>query len=149
MRKTCALLISGIILSIATPAALQADTFDVTVAPGGARMFDPSDIIIDIGDTVRWTWGATGHNVRSGIPGSPTPYFFSGAPAPIGTVFEFTFDQPFLDANPVPGNVYDYFCEPHGALGMVGSVTVVPEPAALMLLGLVAAAPLLRRRRAR
>jgi hypothetical protein len=31
----------------------------------------------------------------------------------------------FVIANPVPGNVYDYYCEPHGSLfGMVGSVEV-------------------------
>ncbi len=102
---------------------------DVTVGPGGSVSFSPSDIVIELGDTVRWTWGSDGHNVVAGIPGSPTGAFFSGEPADAGTVFEVVFDQAFLDKNPIVDNLYDYHCHPHGKFGMVGSVQVLtPAP---------------------
>ena len=40
--------------------------FEVTVAPGGSFTFDPSTVNISVGDTVRWTWAASGHSVTSG-----------------------------------------------------------------------------------
>lgn len=149
MRKIYATIAVGLMMVIAPLENVQAATHDVTVAPGGSIVFSPADIAIDIGDTVRWTWASTGHNVRSGLPGAPTNYFLSGAPAPAGTIFEFTFDQAFLNTNPEPGNLYPYHCEPHGIFGMVGSITVVPEPGTVAMCGLIAAIPLLRRRRAR
>ena len=108
------------------PATVRGDTVHVIVGPGGDFVFSPADAVINVGDTVRWTWDSSNHNVGSGLPGSPTPYFFSGPPAPAGTVFDVLFDQAFLNANPVAGGVYDYHCHPHGAIfGMIGSVTVM------------------------
>ncbi len=104
----------------------------VTVGPGGAFVFEPDFLDIDLGDTVRWTWDSTGHNVVSGVLGMPDGAFFSGDPAPAGTVYEVVFDQAFLDANPQPGGVYDYHCHPHGDFGMVGAIAVsLPCPADL------------------
>ena len=83
-----------------------------------------------------------------------TAAFFSGEPEPSGTVFEFLFDQAFLDANPIAGSLYDYHCHPHGLAGMVGSVTVLPGVPAvptwgviLMALSLLTTAIVLGRRR--
>ena len=103
---------------------------DVIVGPGGSFTFSPGDIVIELGDTVRWTWEGDGHNVGSGIPGTPTDAFLSGPPADAGTVFEVVFDQNFLDENPIKDDLYDYHCHPHGKLfGMVGSVQVLtPKP---------------------
>ena len=101
---------------------------DVIVAPGGAFVFSPNEIVIEVGDTVRWTWDSGGHNVGSGLPGEPTDAFLSGPPADAGTVFEVVFDQEFLDANPIKGNLYDYHCHPHGSFGMIGSVQVLAAP---------------------
>ncbi len=115
---------AAVVLATNSPAAIV----DVTVGPGGAVVFSPADIIINVGDTVRWTWDSGGHNVGSGLPGNPTPFFLSGPLAPAGTVFEVLFDQAFLDANPVLDNVYDYHCHPHGFFKMIGSVTVVVCP---------------------
>lgn len=99
---------------------------DVAVGPGGSFTFSPGDIVIDLGDTIRWTWEGDGHNVDSGIPGAPTGAFLSGPPADAGTVFEVVFDQNFLDENPIVDDLYDYHCHPHGKLfGMVGSVQVL------------------------
>jgi plastocyanin len=96
----------------------------VAVGPHGTFTFSPADITISVGDTVHWYWRSDEHNVRSGVPGSPTPYFYSGPPALAGTTFDVVFDMAFIIANQTAGFVYDYYCEPHGTLGMVGSVTV-------------------------
>ena len=41
-----------------------------------------------------------------------------------GITFSVTFDQAFVDANPVSGGVYDYFCIVHIGFGMTGTVTI-------------------------
>ncbi len=108
---------------------VSAAIIDVTVGPGGSIVFSPADVSIQLGDTVRWTWDSNGHNVGYGLPGAAdNSVFFSGAPANVPTTFEVLFDQAFVDLNPVPGNVYDYHCHPHGTFGMVGSVTVDVPP---------------------
>ena len=111
------------VLLIAASGATAA-LHNVIVAPGGSFAFSPADITVAVGDTVHWVWEGGRHNVASGVPGSPTPYFHSGLPSGAGTTFDVVFDVAFLSANPTPGGVYDYFCEPHGNFGMVGSVTV-------------------------
>lgn len=117
-------LLGALCLAVATVGLARAQvTHDVAVGPGGAFVFDPADIEIEVGDTVRWTWGSLGHNVVS--DGAAAGAFSSGAPAGPGTVFEVTFDQDFVDTNPVPGGVYDYVCVPHLPFGMTGSVTVM------------------------
>ena len=104
----------------------------VIVGPNSLFIFLPDLLEIDPGDTVRWIWDDGGHNVVSGIPGMPDGAFFSGKPAPAGTVYEVVFDQAFLDANPQPDGVYDYYCDPHAVFNMVGTVEVsLPCPADL------------------
>ncbi len=117
-------------------APAQAAIIDVTVGAGGGLVFEPADVIINLGDTVRWTWESGGHNVGSGLPGDPTPFFLSGPPDQAGTSFEFLFDQSFIDANPVTGDLYAYHCHPHGNVGMIGSITVIPEPSSAWLAAL-------------
>src|SRR2546423_4166946 len=92
-----------------TQAPASGQTFDVTVAPGGSTSFSPSTINIGVGDTVRWTWAAPGHNVRSGTSCSADGQFCSPnntncASAPTsGTsaVYTHTFDH---------SGTYSYFC---------------------------------------
>lgn len=91
----------------------------VTVAPGGSLEFDPETVTIDAGGTVRWEWDAGGHNVRvstqpeaanwTGTEGTNTDTYGSGH------VYEFTFDV---------AGTYEYFCAPHRAAGMTGTVVV-------------------------
>ncbi|MEM7309909.1 MAG: plastocyanin/azurin family copper-binding protein [Planctomycetota bacterium] len=98
-------------------------THDVSVGP----QFDflPANVTIDVGDTVRWTWAGPGlHDVKSGVGGIVDGIFDSGNPVVAPSVFEVTFDSAFLAANPVPNNVYDYFCSIHVSFGMIGTVTV-------------------------
>ena len=57
--------------------------------------------------------------------GVPDGIFSSGGPvAGAGTTFAVTFDQTFVEANPVQGGLYDYFCIVHVGFGMTGTVTI-------------------------
>ncbi|MCH7703148.1 MAG: PEP-CTERM sorting domain-containing protein [Planctomycetes bacterium] len=97
---------------------------------------------IEPGDAIRWLWVEGFHNVVSGLPesGDAGELFFSGPPTAVpGTTFEFTFNEP---------GVYGYHCHPHEELGMVSSITVVPEPGSIALLA-IGAGGLLRFRRNR
>jgi plastocyanin len=96
---------------------------DVMVAPGGTLTFNPSTVNISVGDTVRWTWAASGHSVTSGNPCTADGQFCSPnnmncsqcVTSALGFVYEFTFTQ--------AGN-FSYFCCVHCAFGMIGAVNV-------------------------
>lgn len=98
-----------------TPTADQT----VVVGPEGTFTFDPSSFTIAAGDTVRWEWDSSGHNVKpSSTPADAT---WSGTPGgenetyDAGYTYRYTFD--------VAGD-YEYYCAPHRSLGMTGSFTV-------------------------
>ena len=69
---------------------------------------------------------AMGTGIHDGI-------FRSGDPANTPNTFSLTFDQAFLDSNPVAGDAYEYFCEVHQAFGQEGVINVMggasPVPA--------------------
>ena len=96
---------------------------DVTVAPNGTLTFSPSTVNISVGDTVRWTWAASGHSVTSGAPCTANGQFCSpnNMNCSVCTlssqnfVYEFTFTQ---------AGSFSYFCCAHCALGMTGVVNV-------------------------
>jgi plastocyanin len=108
----------------ATPTATAASGGDgaavtVTVAPNGSLSFSPEEVTVAVGETVRWEWAGSGHNVEptevpagadwSGTPGG------GGDTYDTGYVYEHAFE--------VAGR-YDYECVPHGSFGMVGAVIV-------------------------
>ena len=127
MKTTCILASIAVTLSCVGVASAQM-THDVGVGPG--LIFAPADIVIEVGDTVRWTWVSGFHNVESGVNGTYDGNFRSGDPTSVaGTTFEVTFDQAFLDAHPVQDDIYNYYCVVHAGLGMVGTVQVVTCPA--------------------
>ena len=91
----------------------ETETHVVTVDSTNLR-FTPSTLTINEGDTLRFVWGgqALPHNSveENGV-------FDSGDPE--RTVdFEHVFDY---DSS----GTYSFFCEPHEAVGMTGSVTVL------------------------
>jgi plastocyanin len=110
--------VSGVPSARSTPVA-------VTVAPGGALTFDPSTVKISVGDTVQWTWAASGHSVTSGNSTSCTADGQFCSPnntnctvcvtSNVGFVYEFTFTQ---------AGTFSYFCCVHCAFGMTGVVNV-------------------------
>lgn len=96
-------------------------TKEVTVGPGGSLVFDPEELTIAAGTTVRWVWGSSNHNV---VPQSqPEGANWGGEGSP-GTTFdeghEYTHTFETL-------GTYDYVCTPHESAGMVGSIEVVEE----------------------
>ena len=95
-------------------------TFAVEVAANGQLQFSPSSLSIQVGDTVTWSWKASGHSVTSGTPGSPNGLFDSGIKSS-GATFSHTFTA---------AGSFGYFCMPHGlCCGMTGTVNVsAPSP---------------------
>src|SRR6476620_11365744 len=96
---------------------------DVTVGPGGSFTFDPDPVNISVGDTVRWTWGSSGHSVTSGPPCAADSQFCSPDDMNCasfvlnnqGFVYTHTFSQ---------AGTYSYHCSVHCVLGMTGVVNV-------------------------
>jgi len=96
---------------------------DVAVGPGGGFTFDPDIVNISVGDTVRWTWGSSGHSVTSGPPCQADSQYCSpndmncspGSLSNLGTVYQHTFTN---------AGSYSYHCLSHCLLGMTGVVNV-------------------------
>lgn len=120
--------ISGALLASLSLFAGVASADTVIVNQFGLN-FDPVNVVIEPGDTVRWIRNSGTHDVTSGTDGTVDgdEIFFGLLDEP-NPVFEHTFDAAFLAANPMPGGVYDYFCSPHFNFGMVATVTVAEEP---------------------
>jgi plastocyanin len=91
------------------------ETFNGTIRVLDNR-FSPSSVTISVGDSVTWRWDANSlHSVEEGTSlNNPTPLFNSGAPKRSGT-----FGYRFMTAGTVP-----YFCRPHFANNMKGTVRV-------------------------
>jgi plastocyanin len=98
--------------------AARASTFNVSVGPLNYMNFTPSNVTIQVGDTVKWSWASSPHGVHSGTPAQPTNEFSSGTHGN-----GFTFEHTFM----TPGE-YQYFCDVHG--NMMRAVVTVEGPAA-------------------
>ena len=94
----------------------EGETFTVTVDGTNLR-FSPDTIIIKEGDTVRFLWEnqLLPHNAveRNGV-------FDSGDPER-NVDYTYTF-------NVTENGTYEYVCEPHEDLGMIGTIIVEPKP---------------------
>jgi plastocyanin len=131
LDRRAALRTGGLLLvALAVPARVRpalADIIEIRLRsdPLGTHVwFDPIGVLIEPGQTVRWVNEANvhtstayhptndGHALR--IPETAEPWD-SGYLVEPGDAFEVTL--------PVPG-VYDYFCAPHEAAGMVGRIIV-------------------------
>lgn len=94
-------------------------TQEVTVGPGGSLVFEPAELQITPGTTVRWVWDSNDHNV---VPQSvPEGATWEGEGSP-GTTFnaghEYTHTFQTL-------GTYEYVCTPHESAGMTGTIEVV------------------------
>jgi plastocyanin len=124
----------GLMLSAALPVMVPAAPgrrveVRMKMSPDGTQVyFDPIGLHLQPGDTVRWIQEANFHSVTAyhpansnhelRIPEQAKPWdsgiLLAAYPA-AGSTFEWTFT--------VEG-VYDYFCRPHEAAGMVGRLIV-------------------------
>lgn len=90
----------------------------VDVAPGGEFVFSPGTdeaIRIAAGTTVRFVWRSDGHNIVVGSQPSDANWPGHDPLESRGFELTHTFD--------VPGK-YEFWCEPHKGLGMVGTLVV-------------------------
>ncbi|MFC4449699.1 plastocyanin/azurin family copper-binding protein [Halorussus aquaticus] len=94
-------------------------TKEVTVGPGGSLVFEPAEITIAPGTTIKWVWESDNHNVvpESQPEGSSWEGTPGGASKTYNTGYEYshTFETT---------GTYEYFCQPHKTAGMVGTITV-------------------------
>jgi halocyanin-like protein len=90
------------------------DTVSVSVGgkPNDNLSFVPAAVHVDNGATVEWEWTGDGgsHNVVH-----QDGNFESELKSEAGTTFSHTFEE---------DGIYNYYCDPHRALGMKGSVVV-------------------------
>ena len=92
-----------------------------TVSQEG-RAFVPAELTIEVGDTVQWIWSSLSHTVTSGTDLSDPE---------VGLLF----DEPLNSANPTVTYTFTeigtqhYFCRPHLASGMTGTVIVTAASA--------------------
>ena len=123
---------AAVILFLCGLSAASAATHTVVAGGVDAPVFTPASVLIQPGDTVTWVWQTVGffHTVTSGANGTPDGLFDSGLHTNPFT-FSFTFRNP---------GTFQYYCQPHLAMGMVGSVTVAgappPPPSAAKLLNI-------------
>jgi plastocyanin len=101
-----------------------AQIVDVKVGAGGDNVFDPVDPVINVGDTVRWTWDSPNHTVTSGSGCTSDNQYCSpnntncsvGSASNTGFIYTHTFNTP---------GTYPYFCKVHcGTFNMKGTITV-------------------------
>ena len=85
-------------------------TKTVKVGPGGQLKFEPEEIQIPTGGTVKWVWKSSGHNVHP-AEGDWGVEELKGPP--------FTYSHTFEQAGD-----HKYWCVPHKSAGMIGTVTV-------------------------
>ena len=78
--------------------------------------FSPANININLGDTVTWTNGGGSHNINATLATYPNnPEGFGNSISSSSWSFQHIFS--------IAGN-YDYQCDPHTSMGMVGTVVV-------------------------
>ncbi len=129
VRVFLAACLAGASMLVSTAAA-AGRTVEIRLmqTPSGMTYFDPAGVHIASGDTVRWVQITGFHSITAyhpsndnhelRIPASAQPWdsdiLLADYPKR-GATFEHLFT--------VPG-VYDYFCKPHEAAGMVGRIVV-------------------------
>lgn len=107
----------------ALASAQQAQTTHVVTQVNLA--FDPVDLTIQLGDTVRWEWTGGFHTVTSGTDGTVDgDELFHSLLDDATPVYEVVFDEALIAKQAPAGGVYDYFCAPHIQFDMVGTIRV-------------------------
>ncbi|WP_135829097.1 outer membrane protein assembly factor BamB family protein [Halorussus halobius] len=92
----------------------------VQIEPDDELGFEPSEVALEPGEAVRWTWnGDAGHNLH--VTSQPSDADWSGVEElqESGHEYVHTFD--------VYGT-YEYECQPHARTGAVGTVVVTDNP---------------------
>ncbi len=103
---------------------------DVIAGEDNENVFAPTELTVEVGESVTWGFASAGHDVSgrpadsddASLPAEADPFASYGpdeSPAeslvPRGETYAHTFE--------VPGQ-YEYVCIPHASLGMAGTVRV-------------------------
>lgn len=118
-------LVIGSFVAVVSPAA--AETFTVKMgADSGMLQFEPANITIHSGDTVKWVNNKLPpHNIvfdekqiPTGSKDLATKLSHEQLLFSPGESYEVTF------SSDLPAGTYTYYCAPHRGAGMVGKITV-------------------------
>jgi halocyanin-like protein len=96
--------------------ATDQDTVTVDVGASGNNgnfAYAPAAIEISTGTTVQWEW--TGEGAAHNVVAEDETFNSGSSASGTGVKFEYTFEET---------GAYNYYCTPHKALGMKGSVIV-------------------------
>ena len=113
--------------------AISGKTWDVRMLGDAAGYrFEPRTLTIKRGDGVRWTNVSGGpHNVTfwpDSIPQGAQATLAANMPQPMSPLTGPLLTQPSqtytISFGGAPAGVYHYYCTPHLAMGMTGSITV-------------------------
>jgi plastocyanin len=103
----------------ATTASPTGTVHEVQMISGSGERFAPADLEVKRGDVVRFVLVAGVHNAS--FPAASNP---SGVDLPAATPYLQAPGQTHEMVIDLPAGEYHYQCDPHVALGMVGTVTV-------------------------
>lgn len=111
MRRLAYLIACSLVaMLIALPfAGAQGETVTVSMED---NFFDQADITVEQGTTVTWVQNGENPHTTTSYDGLWDSGMMAGGS---GATSSFTFDEP---------GTYEYYCEPHEEIGMVGTVTV-------------------------
>jgi len=104
----------------AQAAAPTGTVHEIKMVSGRGELFEPADITVKRGDVVRYVLVAGVHNAS--FPAAQNP---SGVNLPAATPYLQAPGQTHDVPIDLPPGEYFYQCDPHIALGMVGTITVV------------------------
>ena len=94
----------------------------VEVGPGNNK-FAPESIQVKPGTTVTWNWKSDNHNIV--VSSQPSGANWQGTKG--GKSKTYNTGHTYTHSFQTKGT-YEYFCQPHKALGMTGSVEVTDNP---------------------
>lgn len=118
MRVTLAIVMLALICAVPAVSAHNSTVDTIITVDSTNLRFSPSSVTISEGDAVRFFWDGQilPHNA---VEENET---FDSGDTKSGEDYRFVF---------VPGlnGTFEYYCEPHRSLGMVGQIIVTPLPA--------------------
>jgi plastocyanin len=94
---------------------------EVKMLSGRGELFEPAELNVKQGDLVRFVLGAGVHNAS--FPKDKNP---SGVDLPDATPYLQIPGQAHEILVELPAGEYNFHCDPHAALGMIGKLTVTP-----------------------
>ena len=92
---------------------------EIKMISGGSERFEPADVTVKRGDVLRFVLVAGVHNAS--FPADKNP---AGVKLPAATPYLQAPGQTHDVVVDLPAGEYNFHCDPHAALGMVGTLTV-------------------------